>query len=201
MQGSQCPLQNRILFHCAHKTSQEEKLMECHTQLIDSLEDQLSLASIHYLRGHYQVSCERHRTPNHTILVNLLSCPPTHSFLWLLSYHAPIVKSLTQALALNRVLDHSVAYCSLTHLVTCMLKRAPRSCAPRSPHHSLTHPPTHSLTHSLAHSLTHSLTLSPTHSLTHSLTVALDWVCTAATMCVPSHIANFSHEHFVPTNC
>ncbi|KAL3161442.1 hypothetical protein ABBQ32_010328 [Trebouxia sp. C0010 RCD-2024] len=46
--------QNRILFHCAHKTSQEEKLMECHAQLTDSLEDQLSLASIHYLRGHYQ---------------------------------------------------------------------------------------------------------------------------------------------------
>lgn len=55
VQGPQCPLQNRILFHCAHKTSQEEKLMECHTQLSDSLEDQLSLASIHYLRGHYQV--------------------------------------------------------------------------------------------------------------------------------------------------
>ena len=29
--------------------------MQCHQQLGDSLEDQLSLASIHYLRGHYQV--------------------------------------------------------------------------------------------------------------------------------------------------
>ncbi len=55
MQGPQCPLQTRILFHCAHKTGQEEKLMECHQQLGDSFEDQLSLASIHYLRGHYQV--------------------------------------------------------------------------------------------------------------------------------------------------
>ena len=55
LQGPQCPLQTRILFHCAHKTGQEEKLMECHAQLTDSLEDQLSLASIHYLRGHYQV--------------------------------------------------------------------------------------------------------------------------------------------------
>lgn len=55
MQGPQCPLQNRILFHCAHKSGQEERLMECHAQLTDSLEDQLSLASIHYLRGHYQV--------------------------------------------------------------------------------------------------------------------------------------------------
>lgn len=55
MQGPQCPLQNRVLFHCAHKTGQEERLMEFHAQLTDSLEDQLSLASIHYLRGHYQV--------------------------------------------------------------------------------------------------------------------------------------------------
>ena len=30
--------------------------MDCHAQLTDSLEDQLSLASIHYLRGHYQVT-------------------------------------------------------------------------------------------------------------------------------------------------
>lgn len=56
LQGPQCPLQTRILFHCAHKTGQEEKLMECHQQLGDSLEDQLSLGSIHYLRGHYQVA-------------------------------------------------------------------------------------------------------------------------------------------------
>ena len=55
VQGPQCPLQVRILFHCAHKTSQEEKLMDCHQLLTESLEDQLSLASIHYLRGHYQV--------------------------------------------------------------------------------------------------------------------------------------------------
>ena len=55
MQGPQCPLQVRILFHCAHKTGQEQKLVDCHQLLTDSLEDQLSLASIHYLRGHYQV--------------------------------------------------------------------------------------------------------------------------------------------------
>lgn len=29
--------------------------MECHQQLTDSIEDQLSLASVHYLRSHYQV--------------------------------------------------------------------------------------------------------------------------------------------------
>ena len=56
MQGPRCALQTRLLFHCAHKSGQEDKLMKCHQQLGDTLEDQLSLASIHYLRGHYQVS-------------------------------------------------------------------------------------------------------------------------------------------------
>ncbi|XP_003737841.1 intraflagellar transport protein 56 [Galendromus occidentalis] len=47
-------LQNRILFHLAHKFGDEQKLMTHHQQLQDILQDQLSLASIHYLRSHYQ---------------------------------------------------------------------------------------------------------------------------------------------------
>jgi len=75
MQGPQCPLQTRILFHCAHKTGQEEKLMECHQQLGDSLEDQLSLASIHYLRGHYQVHAFTvHHKPAHKCKLSLCLC-------------------------------------------------------------------------------------------------------------------------------
>ncbi len=55
MQGPRCALQTRILFHCAHQMGDEAKLMQHHQQLSESTEDQLSLASIHYLRGHYQV--------------------------------------------------------------------------------------------------------------------------------------------------
>jgi intraflagellar transport protein 56 len=47
-------LKNRLLFHLAHKFGDEKKLMEQHQQLEDVLEDQLSLAAIHYLRSHYQ---------------------------------------------------------------------------------------------------------------------------------------------------
>jgi len=47
-------LQNRILFHCAHKLGDEDKLLVYHQQLTESKEDQLSLAAIHYLRNHYQ---------------------------------------------------------------------------------------------------------------------------------------------------
>ncbi|XP_046658630.1 intraflagellar transport protein 56 isoform X2 [Homalodisca vitripennis] len=47
-------LKTRLLFHLAHKLGDEKKLMEHHQQLQDVIEDQLSLASIHYLRSHYQ---------------------------------------------------------------------------------------------------------------------------------------------------
>lgn len=47
-------LQNRIMFHLSHKFGEEKRLMTYHQHLQDILEDQLSLASIHYLRSHYQ---------------------------------------------------------------------------------------------------------------------------------------------------
>ena len=48
------PLQNRLLFHLSHKFNDEKRLMGYHANLKDVIEDQLSLASIHYLRSHYQ---------------------------------------------------------------------------------------------------------------------------------------------------
>ncbi|RQM19966.1 hypothetical protein B5M09_002641 [Aphanomyces astaci] len=48
------PLQNRILFHCAHKLGDEDKLLVYHQKLSQCKEDQLSLAAIHYLRNHFQ---------------------------------------------------------------------------------------------------------------------------------------------------
>ncbi|XP_021938675.1 intraflagellar transport protein 56 isoform X2 [Zootermopsis nevadensis] len=47
-------LKTRLQFHLAHKLGDENKLMEYHQELEDVIEDQLSLASIHYLRSHYQ---------------------------------------------------------------------------------------------------------------------------------------------------
>lgn len=48
------PLKVRLLFHLSHKLGDEERLMELHGSLRDVYEDQLSLAGLHYLRGHYQ---------------------------------------------------------------------------------------------------------------------------------------------------
>ena len=47
-------LHNRLLFHLSHKFNDEKRLMSFHQNLRDVIEDQLSLASIHYLRSHYQ---------------------------------------------------------------------------------------------------------------------------------------------------
>ncbi|ORZ36831.1 tetratricopeptide repeat protein 26 [Catenaria anguillulae PL171] len=52
--GPQCKLQNRLHFHASHKLNDEKRLMFHHQHLQDVVEDQLTLASIHYLRGHYQ---------------------------------------------------------------------------------------------------------------------------------------------------
>jgi len=40
--------------HIAHRQNDEEKLLEYHSGLGESHEDQLSLASIHFLRTQYQ---------------------------------------------------------------------------------------------------------------------------------------------------
>ncbi|CAI5442234.1 unnamed protein product [Caenorhabditis angaria] len=52
------PLFVRLMFHLAHKTGDEKRLMTFHQQLSENLEDQLSLASIHYLRMHYADAVE-----------------------------------------------------------------------------------------------------------------------------------------------
>mmetsp|Transcript_30181 Transcript_30181/g.42088 ORF Transcript_30181/g.42088 Transcript_30181/m.42088 type:complete len:556 (+) Transcript_30181:44-1711(+) len=52
--GPKCALQNRILFHIANKQADESKLMVYHQSITADTEDQLSLASMHYLRSHFQ---------------------------------------------------------------------------------------------------------------------------------------------------
>eukprot|EP00201_Polytomella_parva_P024112 CAMPEP_0175040624 /NCGR_PEP_ID=MMETSP0052_2-20121109/1383_1 /TAXON_ID=51329 ORGANISM="Polytomella parva, Strain SAG 63-3" /NCGR_SAMPLE_ID=MMETSP0052_2 /ASSEMBLY_ACC=CAM_ASM_000194 /LENGTH=582 /DNA_ID=CAMNT_0016302889 /DNA_START=6 /DNA_END=1754 /DNA_ORIENTATION=+ len=54
LQGPKCALQTRILFHSSQRQGNDEKLMLFHGQLSDSIEDQLSLASVHFQRSHYQ---------------------------------------------------------------------------------------------------------------------------------------------------
>jgi len=54
IKGPAVTLQNRLLFHIAHKFNDENKLMVYHQKLQETMEDQLSLASIHFFRNHFQ---------------------------------------------------------------------------------------------------------------------------------------------------
>lgn len=47
-------LKVRLLFHLVHKLGDDKRLMELHGALRDVIEDQISLAGLHYLRGQYQ---------------------------------------------------------------------------------------------------------------------------------------------------
>lgn len=56
--GPDSTLKNRVLFHCAHKLGDEKTLMTYHNMMTEQVEDQVSLAAVHYLRSHYQESTE-----------------------------------------------------------------------------------------------------------------------------------------------
>ena len=51
-------LLNRIQLHLSHKTGEEENIMNYHSKLTNTVEDQLCLAALHYLRNHYEEATE-----------------------------------------------------------------------------------------------------------------------------------------------
>lgn len=61
LKGPATPLQNRLLFHLAHRRGDESKLMQFHQRLGESMEDQLSLASMQFLRSHFQDATEMYK--------------------------------------------------------------------------------------------------------------------------------------------
>ncbi|KAH0791210.1 TPR Domain containing protein [Histomonas meleagridis] len=56
--GPQCDFRTRLLFHIAHQTNDEQEFFKVQSQLGATLENQLSLAAVHYMRSHYQESIE-----------------------------------------------------------------------------------------------------------------------------------------------
>lgn len=51
-------LTNRLIFHLAHKKNDEKNLMQYHNRIGETVEDNLTLAAVHYLRGHYEEASE-----------------------------------------------------------------------------------------------------------------------------------------------
>jgi intraflagellar transport protein 56 len=58
MKGPACDLRIRLLFHIAHQVNDDQALYQAHSELVGTLENQLSLAAIHYMRSHYQEAIE-----------------------------------------------------------------------------------------------------------------------------------------------
>uniref|UniRef100_A0A667ZFR3 Intraflagellar transport protein 56 n=1 Tax=Myripristis murdjan TaxID=586833 RepID=A0A667ZFR3_9TELE len=54
LKAPQSQLQNRLLFHLAHKFKDDNMLMGFHCKMMNAIEDQMSLASLHYMRCHFQ---------------------------------------------------------------------------------------------------------------------------------------------------
>jgi intraflagellar transport protein 56 len=58
LRGPECDFRTRLIFHIAHQTNDEQELFQAHSNLVGTLENQLSLAAIHYMRTHYQEAIE-----------------------------------------------------------------------------------------------------------------------------------------------
>jgi intraflagellar transport protein 56 len=56
--GPETSLQVRLLYHVAQKKGDENAVMSYHYKLTDSVQDQLCLAAIHYLRGYHEDAIE-----------------------------------------------------------------------------------------------------------------------------------------------
>ena len=52
--GPMCDYRTRLIFHIAQQLNDQDTLYEAHSQLVGYLENQMSLAAIHYLRANYQ---------------------------------------------------------------------------------------------------------------------------------------------------
>jgi len=48
----------RLMFHLSHKLGEETAIMNYHQQLTSSVEDELCIAALHYLRNHYEEATE-----------------------------------------------------------------------------------------------------------------------------------------------
>ena len=51
-------LKNRLLFQLAQKVGDENEIMNYHSALTNSVEDQLCMAALHYLRSHFEEATE-----------------------------------------------------------------------------------------------------------------------------------------------
>ena len=59
--GPSCDFRTRLIFHIAQQTNNEQELFQAHSQLVGTMENQLSLAAIHYMRANYEDAIDIYR--------------------------------------------------------------------------------------------------------------------------------------------
>ena len=59
--GPDVPLRVRLLFHISQKLGEEESVVKYHKKLRNSKTDKLSLAAMHFSRGHYQEATDEYK--------------------------------------------------------------------------------------------------------------------------------------------
>lgn len=80
--ASESPLQIRLMFHIAHKLSDENSLMMYHQKLTETTEDQLCLAAIHYLRSHFEEATDIYKR----LLLDSRECHALNAYVALCYY-------------------------------------------------------------------------------------------------------------------
>lgn len=58
LKAEDSPLKNRLLFQLAQKVGDENEIMKYHESLTNTIEDQLCMAALHYLRSHFEEATE-----------------------------------------------------------------------------------------------------------------------------------------------
>lgn len=58
LKAEESGLKNRLLFQLAQKVGDENEIMNYHSALTNSVEDQLCMAALHYLRSHFEEATE-----------------------------------------------------------------------------------------------------------------------------------------------
>jgi intraflagellar transport protein 56 len=56
--GPSGDFRTRLIFHIAHQTNDEQQLFQAHSQLVGTMDNQLSLAAIHYMRSNFADAIE-----------------------------------------------------------------------------------------------------------------------------------------------
>lgn len=99
MKGPNCDLKTRLLFHIAQRRHDDQQLFKAHSEMMGTLENQLSLAAIHYTRSNYQDAVDLYK--------KIITMYPNYTAIYV--YIAMCLFKLDQFEEANESVDHYLA--------------------------------------------------------------------------------------------